>query len=850
MRYIAVLLLFFFLPVQAQQVLKGVVREKESGQSIPSATVTLSKAGDQQLLTFTRTGDTGQFELQLTSAQQNMDLLLTVRSLGRKMYTQTLPAAALKNPRDLQIALESSDIALREVTIKGAPVRVKSDTITYDLSEFASEKDQHISEVLAKLPGVQVDKTTGKISYQGKSISKLMVEGLDVSGGQYRQVTDNLKADAVAKAEVLENYQPIQALQGKTFTDEVAMNLKLKDDSKDTWMFALSAAAGYEQDLTYSGKANALRFGKGAQDLWSYKTDHSGKDVAGELSYLSNMDRGHLHAMSYPELVPNPALSSPIGMGRVRDNRTNLLSVNHLNRVSDSKQSRVMVNYMHDENSMTNGVDETYYYGNKTIQTQERQDRLQVQDKVSAEWDSEQNSTTSYQRNQLKLDGAWDRGTQQLDDVFQRLKNKRLELQNTFHRLIGKPKSIMGFRSYIHYSYSPSDLYFQRPDREDQTQQYEAHQLFTDNQFYSNFQKGAFRMEWYSGLSGNLTFTELNDVNRYHPHRFQLYTVPSVSYNYRSLETQLQASVNYYHQPVSHFHKLYIDPMLRLKWEPNTRWALRLNGSQSHSLSGLSSYYPHLYWRNYRTQYRMNDVVPELTHRSARVETAYRRVIHGFYTSLAFSTFDMRYNQTTAMNYDQGVFLYQALNRTTKSSGYAVEGRISQGSYKWKLNATLDMTYSRNRGETYIQDMKQNYVGSNLTFRPTLRWSPAAYLTWMYDGVFTGSQTELEGSSTLPRLWNMQQTVSLGLGLADFNVNLSVDYFRNEVADHQFSNLWLGDIDWNWNVSKKVRMTFSIHNIFNKQTYQETFYSTVSTTQQWVRLRSREYLLQVNFSLP
>lgn len=853
MRFVAVLLLIFFLPLQAQQVLKGVVVEKESGQPIPSASVTVSKAGEQQLLTFARTDDKGAFELQLTQGQlsqgQQTGLILTVRSLGRKAYTHTLTPTDLQRAVSLKIPLESSDIALREVTIKGAPVRVKPDTITYDLGEFASEKDQHISDVLGKLPGVEVDKTTGKISYQGKNISKLMVEGLDVSGGQYRQVTDNLKADAVEKAEVLENYQPIRALEGKTFTDEVAINLKLKDDARDVWMFNLDAAAGYEQHATYAGRLNALRFAKGSQDLWSYKTDYTGKNVASELRRLSSEDNGNLHAVSFPELVANSAFSSPIGMNRVRDNRTNLVSVNHLNRSGDYQQSRVMVNYLHDENRMTNGVDETYHYGDQVIQTQERLDRFLVQDHVAAEWDTEQNSTTSYLRNQFQMDGTWDRGNNRLDDVFQHLTNQRLELQNTFHHLAGKQKSILGFRSHVHYSYSPSDLYFQRPDMEAQSQAFSAHQLFTDNQFYTNFNKQQFHIEWYSGVSGNLTFTQLDKGNNYNPHRLQLYSVPSASFSVRKMEAQLQAAVNYYHQPVTHLHQLYLDPMLRMKWEPNTRWAVRVNGSQTHTLSSLTSYYPHLYWKNYRTRYQMNDVVPALTNRSARVETAYRRVIQGFYSSLALSAYDMHYNQTTAMTYLDGVFLYQALNRTTHSSGYAVEGRLSKGSFKLNLNAMLDVAYARSKGESYIQDMKQNYVSSTLTFTPTLRWSPTDYFTLKYDGVFTGAQTELAGSSTLPMLWNMQQTVSLNLGFPSFNATFSADYFRNELAENQFSNLWLGDLDLNWKANKKTRVTFSIHNLFNKKTYQETFYSTVSTTQQWIHLRSRECLLQLSLSL-
>ena len=40
----------------------------------------------------------------------------------------------------------------------------------------------------------------------------------------------------VKKAEVIEHDQPIKALQNKTFTDNVAMNIALKDSARDKLM--------------------------------------------------------------------------------------------------------------------------------------------------------------------------------------------------------------------------------------------------------------------------------------------------------------------------------------------------------------------------------------------------------------------------------------------------------------------------------------------------------------------------------------------------------------------------------------------------------------------------------------
>ena len=121
---------------------------------------------------------------------------------------------------------------MQEVTVMAGPITGGKDTITFDLTRFASERDNSLKDVLAKLPGVNVG-SDGKISVNGKDISRFTVEGLDLSDGRYNKLTENIKAKDVKKAEVIEHDQPIKALKGKVFTDNVAMNVKLKDNARN-----------------------------------------------------------------------------------------------------------------------------------------------------------------------------------------------------------------------------------------------------------------------------------------------------------------------------------------------------------------------------------------------------------------------------------------------------------------------------------------------------------------------------------------------------------------------------------------------------------------------------------------
>ena len=89
--------------------------------------------------------------------------------------------------------------------------------------------DRSIGDVIAKMPGFDVDKSTGKISYEGKPISKFYIEGLDMLGGKYGTATNTLPQGEVGSVQVLRNHQPIRVLEDFTFTDDAAVNIKNAD---------------------------------------------------------------------------------------------------------------------------------------------------------------------------------------------------------------------------------------------------------------------------------------------------------------------------------------------------------------------------------------------------------------------------------------------------------------------------------------------------------------------------------------------------------------------------------------------------------------------------------------------
>ena len=192
---IGVIILFIALPMHAQRI-SGIVTDAENHQPLESVMIGLIR--NKVMIDYALTDAKGHYTL---SWKYNETLQLTASLLGYRKVIQDI-----HDTSTLNINLQPEAIALKEVVIHPGRVYSQRDTIRYDLSEFASSKDVYIKDVLKKLPGIDVDEN-GQVKYKGKAIDHYFVEGMDLTGGRYNQINNNLSAKAVKTAEIMENYQ-------------------------------------------------------------------------------------------------------------------------------------------------------------------------------------------------------------------------------------------------------------------------------------------------------------------------------------------------------------------------------------------------------------------------------------------------------------------------------------------------------------------------------------------------------------------------------------------------------------------------------------------------------------------
>ena len=261
----------------AQEEISGYVEDSLTHNRLANVSVTLLRNGKP--LKFTRSKEDGTFSLSVAEKQAS-DMLQATCMGYKKQKT------AISSRKKCIISMASTAFVLKEVQVKGSRITGR-DTISFDLTRFANERDNNLKDVLKKLPGVDIEKN-GRINYNGKPINRFTVEGLDLTGGKYNQLEENIKAHDVKKAEIIEHDQPIKALQNKTYTDNVAMNIALKDGAKDKLMPTLKPYLLVGEPTHVGGKLNIMQIGKKKQMMYDAEYDRTGKNLGYSLNQLAS----------------------------------------------------------------------------------------------------------------------------------------------------------------------------------------------------------------------------------------------------------------------------------------------------------------------------------------------------------------------------------------------------------------------------------------------------------------------------------------------------------------------------------------------------------------------------------
>ncbi|MFD1614664.1 carboxypeptidase-like regulatory domain-containing protein [Gelatiniphilus marinus] len=210
----------------AQLVISGTITNSNS-EKIENANILAIPQNPKGKMVFSTSNKKGNYKITLPS---NSHYKLIFSHISFINYTREVKTG--KENTTLDIILQDNLNQLEEITLNNkAPVEIKKDTITYNVDAFINGKERKLREVLKKLPGLEVNKN-GAVTIYGKKITRLLVENKTFFNGDTKLGVNNIPADVVNEVEVIDDYHETEFLKGLETSEDIAMNIKLKEDKK------------------------------------------------------------------------------------------------------------------------------------------------------------------------------------------------------------------------------------------------------------------------------------------------------------------------------------------------------------------------------------------------------------------------------------------------------------------------------------------------------------------------------------------------------------------------------------------------------------------------------------------
>ena len=238
-------------------------------------------------LTYTASKENGAFTLPLAEGIEG-SVWITVRSMGYSVFRKRYGLQAMPSPLRVVMAEETIGIEGVRVVADAKNMYAKGDTLVYSTGYYTKGNERNIGEVIRKMPGMEVSRS-GQLSFQGKQIDKILVNGKDLLSSSTGTTLNTLPADFAQSVEVIKDYQDGDVANRYRAERQMALNLKAKHPIKLNGYVeggggvverfnGKASLIGLMGDMSVSALANANNIGLPTFTLSDYLANVVGKE--------------------------------------------------------------------------------------------------------------------------------------------------------------------------------------------------------------------------------------------------------------------------------------------------------------------------------------------------------------------------------------------------------------------------------------------------------------------------------------------------------------------------------------------------------------------------------------------
>ena len=234
MKITETLLFFVIFTVSLKaQILKGKITSSDHSNFVTASVMIKDSVNSIGIKEFT-VARNGTYEIKLTKTYKNLYIAVTANNFATVGYTLLNPQQSTTYTQNFVLNHETT-VLLKDVKVfaKKKPYTEVKDTVNFNVASYKDGSDRKIQDIIRKLPGMEVNDNTGEIKYKGKAVETVQLDGDDLFSGNYTIGTKNINVDMIDQVQALENFSSNKLLKGLESDGRVALNLKLKKNTRD-----------------------------------------------------------------------------------------------------------------------------------------------------------------------------------------------------------------------------------------------------------------------------------------------------------------------------------------------------------------------------------------------------------------------------------------------------------------------------------------------------------------------------------------------------------------------------------------------------------------------------------------
>ena len=849
-----------FLPVRAQTVVTGLVRNKLSKEPLPGAYV--QGFSSSKLKAYAFSDAEGRFTIKVPAGTMLNELRVSLMGYA--------PAALpLETGQDkLTIDMQEQRAELRAAKVTASAVEERGDTLSFSAGAFRDGTERSVGELLEKLPGITVS-ASGGIQHEGTPIGKLYVEGLDLMGARYGVVTKNLSADAIARIDVYRNHQPVRALQDVSPSDRSAVNIILKESVRSTWMFSGDVALGLPPFPVFESRAMLSNFSRKRQSLFLVKGNNAGDDILQELQLQALGRSSGVIVITPGELDAD--LRSRLNPGRNYlnlpkeywyDNLSGLGSFNHLAKTSEYTQLRMAAQAAGERyGEAAESRDEIRFADGGALEITETRSMIDRRTLFAGALALESNAPRRYLSNELSVTGQLRDNASSLlgnrDNYEQHYDLPAFKAENKFKATVRQPgKRALEWTGDTKYVRKRHRARYATGGR-NYAQHFFAQDFMADLQLTQNWSYGRHRF----GLSANgaLEYTgreaETEGV-RYAdiPTSGTLSALALrpgvrlsdvVSLGNARISLALPATLHFL-SVNGNRHLVYptLNPTASLHWKFSQQLELTAASTYSLRRSDTETLLDAAVMQNWRTL-ASSDSLRRSTRWNNQATLRWNQISSMLFVSLSASWFISGTDRSAANIWLEDLTYRYTLPLAAATAGWSVNASVKKYFGIKAFVVDLSGGWSENQIQEYLQGTAVAYDDARLFARLSLESHPVTWfstrLSAQYDRNFLqGSSAQQSSTRQIEGSLRVKPVRTLAIDAASH-------WLQSEIPGITVSNTPLFKLTLSWE-TRRGTIFAECRNLLDAREYRRESVSAYRTTASMVTLRGRQFLFGIRMS--